>query len=56
MHKLAQGYRHNVEEDLQLFLKSFDDRDMRATADYLSRLTGTGVSRKKMRDDGVVVD
>jgi cytochrome c553 len=56
MHKLAQGHRHNVDEDLVLFLKSFDDRDMRATADYLSRLTGAGASRKKMRDDGVVVD
>jgi cytochrome c553 len=56
MHKLAHGYRHNVDEDLLLFLKSFDDRAMRGTADYLSRLTGAGVNRKKMRDDGVVVD
>ena len=56
MHKLARGYRHNVDEDLRLFLKNFDDREMSATADYLSRLTGPGASRKKMRDDGVVVD
>jgi cytochrome c553 len=56
MHKLARGYRHNVDEELLLFLKTFDDRDMSATADYLSRLTGAGVSRKKMRNDGVVVD
>jgi cytochrome c553 len=56
MHKLAQGYRHNVDEELVLFLKTFDDREMRATANYLSRLAGPGVSRKKMRDDGVVVD
>jgi mono/diheme cytochrome c family protein len=38
------------------YLKSFDDRDISATADYLSRLAGTGTSRKKMRDDGAVVD
>jgi cytochrome c553 len=56
MHKLAEGYRHNLDEDLMRFLRSFDDRDMRATADYLSRLTGAGKDRKKMRDDGVVVD
>jgi len=56
MHKLAEGYRHNVDEDLVLFLKTFDDREMKATADYLSRLAGAGVNRKKMRDDGVVVD
>ena len=56
MHKLARGYRHNVDEELLLFLKSFDDRDISASADYLSRLAGTATSRKKMRDDGVVVD
>lgn len=56
MHKLAEGYRHNVDESLMLFLRSFDDRDIGATADYLSRLEGAGQDRKKMRDDGVVVD
>ncbi len=56
MHKLAEGYRHNVDEDLVRFLRGFDDRDMSATADYLSRLTGAGKDRKKMRDNGVVVD
>jgi cytochrome c553 len=56
MHKLAEGYRHNMDEDLVRFLRSFDDRDMSATAAYLSRLTGAGKDRKKMRDDGVVVD
>jgi cytochrome c553 len=56
MHKLAEGYRHNADEDLVRFLRGFDDRDMSATADYLSRLTGAGKDRKKMRDNGVVVD
>lgn len=56
MKKLAAGYRHNVDPDLVLFLRSFDDRDIDATADYLSRLEGPANDRKKMRDDGVVVD
>lgn len=56
MKKLAAGYRHNVDADLVLFLRSFDERDIDATADYLSRLKGPGTDRKKMRDDGVVVD
>jgi cytochrome c553 len=56
MHKLAEGYRHNADEELVRFLRSLDDRDMIATADYLSRLTGAGKDRKRMRDDGVVVD
>jgi hypothetical protein len=38
------------------FLRSFDDRDIDATADYLSRLRGPGAVHKVMRDDGVVVD
>jgi len=56
MHKLGEGYRHNVDENLMRFLHGFDDRDMGATADYLSRLRGPGAVRKVMRDDGVVVD
>jgi len=56
MHKLAQGYRHNVDEDLIRFLGGFDDREMSATADYLSRLPGARKDRKRMRDEGVVVD
>lgn len=56
MHKLAQGYRHNVDEDLVRFLGGFEDGEMSATADYLSRLSGARDDRKKMRDEGVVVD
>lgn len=56
MHKLGEGYRHNVDENLMRFLHAFDDRDISATADYLSRLRGPGAVRKVMRDDGVVVD
>ena len=56
MRKLAAGYRHNLDEDLARFLRSFDAREIGATADYLSRLAGAGTDRKKMRNDGVVVD
>ena len=53
MRKLAQGYRHNLDEDLMRFLGGFEERDRSATADYLSRLSGPRTDRKKMRDDGV---
>jgi cytochrome c553 len=56
LHKLGEGYRHNVDESLVRFLGSFDDDDIRATADYLSRLHGPGAVHKIMRDNGVVVD
>jgi cytochrome c553 len=56
MHKLAEGARHNADEDLVRFIRSLDDDDMAGVADYLSRLRGAGANRKRMRDDGVVVD
>lgn len=56
MHKLGEGRRHNVDEDLVRFLRSFEEEDMSATADYLSRLRGPGAVHKIMRTDGVVVD
>src|SRR5271168_1418938 len=56
MHKLGQGYRHNIDENLMRFLRSFDDQERNATADYLSRLRGPGAVHKIMRNDGVVLD
>ena len=57
MHKLGMWRRHNVDEDLVRFLRGFDDEEMSATADYLSRLRGPGGAvHKVMRSDGVVVD
>jgi cytochrome c553 len=56
MHKLGEGHRHNVDEDLVRFLRSFDEQDINATADYLSRLRGPGAVHKVMRNDGVVID
>jgi cytochrome c553 len=54
--KLAEGRRHNVDEDLVRFWRSLEDQDVRATADYLSRLYGPGHVHKIMRPDGSVVD
>jgi cytochrome c553 len=56
LHKLGEGHRHNVDDNLMRFLGGFSDQDIRATADYLSRLRGPGAVHKIMRDDGVVVD
>jgi hypothetical protein len=56
MHRIGEGRRHNVDEDLARFLNGFDDEEMSATADYLSRLRGPGAVHKVMRGDGVVVD
>lgn len=56
MHKLADGFRHNADEDLVRFMRSLDERDMRGTADYLSRLQGPGKIRETVRQDGVVVN
>lgn len=56
IHKLGEGYRHNIDENLMSFLHNFDERDMTATADFLSRLRGPGAVHKIMRNDGVVVD
>ena len=56
MHRIADDHRHNVARNLERFLTSFDNREIDATADYLSRLRGAGADHKKMRDNGVVVD
>jgi cytochrome c553 len=56
MRKLSDGYRHNMDEDLMRFMRSFDERDIRSTADYLSRLQGPGTVRATMRQDGLVVN
>jgi cytochrome c553 len=56
LEKLAEGRRHNVDEDLVRFWRSLEAQDVRATADYLSRLAGPGNVHKVMRRDGSVVD
>ncbi len=42
MRRLADGERHDMDENLERFLRSFDARDVDAVADYLSRLRGPG--------------
>lgn len=56
MHNLQAGYRHNIDQELVLFMRSFSDRDMIGTADYLSRLKGAGAMHDTLRLDGVVVN
>jgi cytochrome c553 len=56
MNRLADGDRHNVDENLVRFLRSFDADEIGAVADYLSRLPGLAMDRKTMRANGVVVD
>ena len=56
LHRMAQGDRHNVDENLVRFLRSFDEQEIRAVADYLSRLRGPGKDKKSMHADGTVLD
>jgi cbb3-type cytochrome c oxidase subunit III len=56
LHRLADGHRHNVDQSLVLFMRSLDESDMVAVADYLSRLRGTGSPHQRMLSNGVVVD
>jgi cytochrome c553 len=56
LEKLAEGRRHNADEDLVRFWRSLEEQDVRGTADYLSRLAGPGHVHKIMRADGSVVD
>jgi cytochrome c553 len=56
INRLADGERHNVDEALVQFLRSFDADEIRAVADYLSRLPGRPTVHQTMRSNGVVVD
>jgi cytochrome c553 len=56
LHRIGRGDRHNVDENLARFLRSFDDVEIDALADYLSRLEGRGERTPRMRADGTVLD
>ena len=56
LHRMAGGHRHNVDQSLVLFMRSLDESDMVAVADYLSRLRGPGSPHQRMLSNGVVVD
>lgn len=53
---MANDRRHNIDEDLMRFMRSLEPGDIHAVADYLSRLEGGGRDRRRMLDNGVVVD
>jgi cytochrome c553 len=56
MHALRNGHRRNIDRDLDGFIGSLPEDELRATADYLSRLRGPTRDRSKMRDNGAVGD
>ncbi len=56
LRQLAAANRHNMDPDLVRFLKSFNDQDVDAVADYLSRQQSARRDHQTMRDDGTVVD
>jgi cytochrome c553 len=56
LRQLAADRRHNVDEDLQRFLRSFDEADMEGIADYLSRQHHSSKSHQRMRENGTVID
>lgn len=56
LRKLAQGSRHNADEDLARFLRGFDEQEIDGVADYLSRQHEPGRNHQVMRQDGTVVD
>ncbi len=56
LHAFHNNHRTNAEEELVRFIGSLDNDEITGVADYLSRLTGPGRDRLKMRDNGVVGD
>ena len=56
IHRIGHGDRHNIDENLVRFLRSFDESESTAVADYLSRLEGRGTRTPYMRSDGTVVE
>jgi len=56
LHHLAEGRRHNVDRNLVLFMRSLEETDIVAVADYLSRQRGVVRSHDRMLGNGVVVN
>ena len=54
--QIAADRRHNVDEDLQRFLRFFDENEIEGVADYLARQHAVGKNHQVMRQDGAVVD
>ncbi len=55
IHALGNDRRHSIDEDLMRFMRSFELDDIHAVSE-LSRLQGPGRNRKRMRENGAVVD
>ena len=56
MHLLADGRLHDADPGLVLFMRSFNEGDITAVADYLSRLHGPGGLHRRMLSNGIVVN
>lgn len=56
MHLLADGRVPDAEQGLVLFMRSLNDGDITAVADYLSRLHGPGSSHRRMLSNGIIVN
>ena len=56
MHLLADGRLHDADPGLVLFMRSFNEGDITAVADYLSRLHGPGSPHRRMLSNGIVVN
>jgi cytochrome c553 len=56
LNRIADGARHNVDENLIQFFRSLDADEISGVADYLSRLSGPVKDRKTLRNNGVAVD
>lgn len=56
MHRVADGRLHDADQSLVLFMRSFNESDISAVADYLSRLHGLGSPHRRTLSNGVVVN
>jgi cytochrome c553 len=56
LHRMAESHRHNVDRNLMLLIRSLDDADIVAVADYLSRRRGVVRAHDHMLGNGVVVN
>jgi cytochrome c553 len=56
LHRLADSHRRSLDPSLVLFMRSFDEADIVAVADYLSRQRGAAASHDHMLGNGVVVN
>jgi cytochrome c553 len=56
MHLLGDGRRHDADQGLVLFMRSFNEDEIAAVSDYLSRLHGPGTPHRRRLSNGIVVD